>query len=60
MILNILSIQNIINCLCGEYNYLQYEKIDKLSKSNYIIENKMNIKNAVKIDDYDIIDAKDL
>ena len=60
MTLNILSMQNIMNCLCGEYNYFQYEKIDKLSQSNYIIENKMNIKNAEKIDDYDIIDSKDL
>jgi hypothetical protein len=49
-----------MNCLCGEYHYLQYEKIDKLSQSDFIIENKMNIKNAQKIDDYDIIDAKDL
>jgi hypothetical protein len=49
-----------MNCLCGEYNYLQYEKINKLSQSDFIIENKMNIKNAEKIDDYDIIDAKDL
>lgn len=60
MTLNILSIQNIMNCLCGEYHYLPYEKIDKLSQSDFIIENKMNIKNAQKIDDYDIIDAKDL
>jgi len=55
-----LNIIKIINCLCGEYHDIHYDKIVKLSQNNYRIKNTMSIKNDEILDDYDIIDIKDL
>ena len=56
-----LNIIKIINCLCGEYDdVIHYDKIVKLSQNNYPIKNTMSIKNGKIVDDYDIIDIKDL
>jgi len=60
MKLNICTITKLINCLCGEYTDLHYEKIDILSKKTCIAENRMSIKNVEQLDQYDIIDIKDL
>jgi hypothetical protein len=52
--------RNLVNCLCGELNDFHYEKIEKLSKNNYCLENTMAINNVEFIYDYDIIDKKDI
>lgn len=56
-----LYIIKIINCLCGEYDdVIHYDKIVKLSQNNYTIKNTMSVKNGDIVDDYAIIDIKDL
>jgi hypothetical protein len=50
--------KKIVNCLCGDYSDIQYDKILKLQNSNKI-ENTMIAKNLL-LDDYDIIDKKDI
>ena len=59
MILSI-NINKIVNCLCGEYSDIPYEKINKLSQNNCIIENTMRINNQALLDEYDIIHSKDI
>jgi hypothetical protein len=52
--------KNIVNCFCGDLQEFHYDAIAKLSQNSYCVKNTMSIKNGEILDDYDIIDIKDL